>query len=277
MLRSMRAAGGAPPAGCVMVEAAAEEEAAELICGGVLDWLQEGGYDLRSDVQVLSPLKRGAAGTQALNRRLKSRLNPESPPEHAGGPAGEPADSVRLEEAAPSVAGGGGEFYPSVDDSMIQLTNDYDQQVFNGDVGRVTQVWRDGRSFRFVVQFSGRSAISGGGAGRARASERCVEYTRSSLGTIIAPSYALTVHKAQGSEYPVVVMPILQQHRTMLYRNLLYTGFSRAKRLLVLVGNDDAIKAAVDNEVGTKRLTLLATRVHDRDFAPPTTRHMSEW
>ena len=92
----------------------------------------------------------------------------------------------------------------------------------------------------------------------------------------VALSYALTVHKAQGSEYPVVVMPILPQHSSMLYRNLLYTGLSRAKKLLVLVGSEAALRKAVENDTRARRVTLLAERVDDRNFASPLTRHMSE-
>ena len=113
-------------------------------------------------------------------------------------------------------------------------------------------------------------ASVGGGA------ETIVDYTRSALGRDIALSYALTVHKAQGSEYPVVVMPVLPQHANMLHRNLLYTGLSRAKRLLVLVGSEDALRRAVENDSSARRITLLAERIDDRQFAPAVTRHMSD-
>ena len=103
-----------------------------------------------------------------------------------------------------------------------------------------------------------------------------MQYTASNLGRDVGLSYALTVHKAQGSEYPVVVMPVLPQHRVMLYRNLLYTGFSRARKLLVLVGSEAAIAHAVANDATSQRVTLLAERIDNREFAPPTTRHMSD-
>ena len=165
---------------------------------------------------------------------------------------------------------------PSEGDSVIQLRNDYENEVFNGDVGRVSApAWRDGRVQKFKVTYGGFEG--GGGAASGRGPTRVVEYTRAALGKDVALSYALTVHKAQGSEYPVVVMPVLPQHGNMLYRNLLYTGFSRAKQLLVLVGTEAAVRSAVENDSRGRRVTLLAERVDDRDFAPPTTRHMSEW
>ena len=153
---------------------------------------------------------------------------------------------------------------------MIQLTNDYEMQVFNGDVGRVTRVWQEGKALRFTVSFTVRASV-----GRDSA-EMVVEYTRSALGKDIALSYALTVHKAQGSEYQVVVMPILPQHALMLNRNLLYTGLSRARRLLVMVGTEGALRKAVENDSSARRITLLAERIDDKTFAPPTTRHMTD-
>ena len=142
-----------------------------------------------------------------------------------------------------------------------------DTQVFNGDIGHVSSVWQDGRALRFSVRF-------GIGSGRLR--ETTVEYTRTALDRDIALSYALTIHKAQGGEYPVVVMPVVPQHRNMLYRNLLYTGLSRAKQLLVMVGSESAVQHAVNNDVAARRVTLLAERVDSREFAPAVTRHMQE-
>ena len=100
-----------------------------------------------------------------------------------------------------------------------------------------------------------------------------VEYTRGALGRDITLSYALTVHKAQGSEYPVVVLPLLPQHGIMLYRNLMYTGFSRAKELLVLVGSERAIATAVKNDARQRRRTMLTERIVDDAVAPPCVQH----
>ena len=106
------------------------------------------------------------------------------------------------------------------------------------------------------------------------ADEVVVEYTRSALDQHIALSYALTVHKAQGAEYPVVVMPVVPQHSMMLYRNLLYTAVSRARRLLVLVGDERAIETAVGEDKMQRRETLLAHRISDDRFASAATKHL---
>merc|ERR1719428_2497252 len=124
---------------------------------------------------------------------------------------------------------------------------------------------------RFSVAFSVRCDSSPTSAGTP---DVTVTYTRSALGRDIALSYALTVHKAQGSEYPVVVLSLLPQHANMLQRNILYTGISRARQLLVLVGSADAVRKAVRSVESARRNTLLAERVDNRRFAPPTTRHM---
>uniref|UniRef100_A0A7S2J5K6 UvrD-like helicase C-terminal domain-containing protein n=1 Tax=Haptolina brevifila TaxID=156173 RepID=A0A7S2J5K6_9EUKA len=280
-----------------MIEAITEEAASEAISVGVLDWLRQSGYDLRSEVQVLTPIKAGEAGTIALNGRLQAVLNPtshaeENEDEEAGvgaaaagrrrgqgrarGGGGRSAESgadggressmegsawyaesstLLTEERAlhatsaqpSSVQGEAGrspaEIIPRVGDSMIQLTNDYGQQVFNGDIGRVRRLWREGRTMRFTVAYQvvrgppgssrGRGSRPSGLASLQRERELLVEYTRSALGKDVALSYALTVHKAQGAEHTVVVMPVLEEkkHAAMLNRNLLYTGLSRAKVL----------------------------------------------
>jgi exodeoxyribonuclease V alpha subunit len=327
------------PSGCVFVSAHTEQAASEAVCGGVLDWLEAAGYDVAKEVQVLTPLKRGAAGTFALNARLQERLNPEpdraadaalanallnptalaameqsdwyrtveermqlermpleqpptpqqqrQPPRQQQ-PRQQPRQQQQQQppqpgagsgahhdaESLPRVGGSGAhhdaESLPRVGDAMIQLTNDYEMQVFNGDVGRVTRVWQEGKALRFAVSFAVRASV-----GR-DSTEMVVEYTRSALGKDIALSYALTVHKAQGSEYQVVVMPILPQHALMLHRNLLYTGLSRARRLLVMVGTEGALRKAVENDSSARRITLLAERIDDKTFAPPTTRHMTD-
>ena len=166
--------------------------------------------------------------------------------------------------------GGQSESLPRVGDAMIQLRNNYDAQVFNGDIGHVSDVWGDGKVTRFRVDFPS------GSAGATAGERPSVEYTRSALDRDVALAYALTIHKAQGGEYGVVVVPLVPQHKVMLYRNLLYTGVSRAKRLLVMVGSESALRHAVANDVAARRSTLLAERVDVREFAPAVTRHMSD-
>jgi ATP-dependent exoDNAse (exonuclease V) alpha subunit len=274
------------PTGCFFVGAGSEEEASRAICATVLPWLQESGYDLESDVQVLSPMKRGGAGTYHLNGRLQDILNTDAGAgagADAGG-RGRASQQQQRSRGPPHSSGGGGgsgqEVMPCVGDRMIQLKNNYDEQVFNGDIGHVRRVWQDGRVTRFTVAFPARGASDAAVAAAAsrglRPSELLVEYTRSALDRDVSLSYALTVHKAQGAEYPVVVMPIVPQHSMMLYRNLLYTALSRAKQLLVLVGSEPALHSAVHNGAASRRVTLLAERVDDRSFAPQVTRHLSD-
>ena len=120
----------------------------------------------------------------------------------------------------------------------MQIENDYDKEVYNGDIGYVVDV--DPEVGELTVSFDGRSATYGFGA----------------LDTLV-PAYAATIHKSQGSEYPAVVIPVLTQHYAMLQRNLLYTGVTRGKRLVVLVGQKKAIAIAVLNVSGRRRWSKL--------------------
>ena len=159
---------------------------------------------------------------------------------------------------------------------MIQLTNDYEQNVFNGDVGVVSEVLPAQRGARFKVRFDNRDSLARGDDGADAADDEGgieVEYSAKALDRDVALSYALTVHKAQGSEYPVVVVPVLPQQGRMLYRNLFYTGISRAKQLLVLVGSEAAIHSAIDSVDSSRRDTLLSERVQNHHLAPPSVRH----
>lgn len=128
------------------------------------------------------------------------------------------------------------------DDKVMQIKNNYDKEVFNGDIGMIESVNTDDRSLK--VNFEGRS----------------VEYDVTDLDELVH-AYATTIHKAQGSEYPIVVMPILMNHYVMLQRNLIYTGITRAKKILVMVGTKKALSYAVRNVTVTKRNTLLKERL----------------
>ena len=194
--------------------------------------LEAAGYDALADVQVLAPMKRGPAGTEALNGALQDLLNP----------------AKRRGNATDASAGA----TPRVKDRVMQLTNDYDAGVFNGDVGLVDEVMRNGS---FVARF----AVGGGGRGGTYAR---VMYARSDVGDSVALAYALTVHKAQGAEYPVVIMPLVRDHYPMLRRALLYTAVSRAKRLLVLVGSVALLDDAVRRPLAQERVTALDARVN---------------
>ncbi|HOU12296.1 MAG TPA: ATP-dependent RecD-like DNA helicase [Anaerolineae bacterium] len=179
------------------------------------------GYDADRDIQVLSPMHRGAAGVGELNRRLQETLNP---------PDARKAQSVH----------GARTF--RVGDRVMQIRNDYDRQVFNGDMGRVTAL--DLEEHTLTVNFDG----------------ALVGYEFTELDELVH-AYAVSIHKSQGSEFPVVVIPILTQHYMMLQRNLLYTGVTRAAKLVVLVGNPRAIAIAVHNDKIAQRNTRLTERL----------------
>jgi exodeoxyribonuclease V alpha subunit len=167
------------------------------------------------DIQVLCPMNRGGVGARSLNIELQAALNP--------------AGDRKVERF-------GWTFAPS--DKVMQIENDYDKDVYNGDIGYIVEV--DPDAGELSVSFDGRS----------------VTYDFGELDTLV-PAYAVTIHKSQGSEYPAVVIPIMTQHYAMLQRNLLYTGVTRGKRLVVLVGQKKAIAIAVRNVSGRRRWSKL--------------------
>ncbi len=184
-------------------------------------------------IQVLTPMQRGVAGATNLNLLLQEALNPEEETVflRGRGKASVPKDCLRRSG-----------FAFRAPDKVMQVKNNYDKEVFNGDIGLITRVNADDGSL--LVDFEGRE----------------VEYDISELDEL-THAYATTIHKAQGSEYPIVVMPILMSHYVMLQRNLLYTGITRAKHLLVIVGANKAIACAVQNLTVTERNTLLKERL----------------
>ncbi len=128
------------------------------------------------------------------------------------------------------------------DDRVMQIKNNYDKEVFNGDIGIIESVNETDRTLK--VRFEGRS----------------IEYDVAELDELVH-AYATTIHKAQGSEYPIVVMPVMMNHYIMLQRNLIYTGITRAKKVLIIVGTKKALAYAVRNVTVTKRNTLLRERL----------------
>ncbi|AWI86900.1 ATP-dependent RecD-like DNA helicase [Methylobacterium sp. DM1] len=176
---------------------------------------QRFGLDPARDIQVLTPMIRGSLGSRNLNHALQRVLNP-SPP----------AQVERF----------GWRFAPG--DRVMETRNDYDRDVFNGDLGTVSAI--DSEEEALVVDFEGRPVI----------------YPFCELDTLV-PAFATTIHKAQGSEYPAVVIPVVTQHRTMLARNLLYTGVTRGRRLVVLVGQRRAIGMAIREAASRRRWTKL--------------------
>ena len=176
---------------------------------------QRFGLDPIRDIQVLCPMNRGGVGARSLNIELQAALNP--------------AGERKVERF-------GWTFAPS--DKVMQIENDYDKEVYNGDIGYIDDVDPDGGEMS--VSFDGRAVTYGFGE----------------LDTLV-PAYAATIHKSQGSEYPAVVIPVLTQHYAMLQRNLLYTGATRGKRLVVLIGQSKAVAIAVRNVSGRRRWSKL--------------------
>ncbi len=181
------------------------------------------GLDPMLEVQVLTPMHKGEVGTLALNRLLQERLNPTG------------RELVR------------GQRQYRAGDRILQLRNNYDKDVFNGDLGKILDF--DLKDEVLTAEFDGRE----------------VEYDFEELDEI-GLAYAISVHKSQGSEYPAVVMPVVTQHYMLLQRNLIYTGLTRARKLALLMGSRRAMHMGLGNVRGRQRNTTLALRMaHGRD------------
>ncbi len=176
------------------------------------------GFDPFDDIQVLSPMHKGVVGTANLNRRLQAVLNP---------PKG-------------NTIGGGDGF--SLHDKVMQIRNNYDKEVFNGDTGRIAGIDHDAREV--FIDFD----------------ERQVAYSFSELDELVL-AYAISVHKSQGSEYPAVVMPMMTQHYMLLARNLVYTAVTRGRSLVVMVGTVKALAIGINNHKTALRHTGLRQRL----------------
>ncbi len=195
------------------------------------------GFNPKTDVQVLSPMIRGAVGTRNFNQVLQNLLNP-------------------LQYSKPEVNRGGMIFREG--DRIIQLKNDYNREVFNGDLGRITKI--DSVEQEVIIQFvDAQSAAS-------RRVEREVSYDYADLNEITL-AWSISIHKSQGSEYPVVILPIYFQHLMMLSRNLLYTGLTRAKKLAIIVGSSQAISVAIKQVNQQQRYTRLRQRLMWNNFS----------
>ena len=174
------------------------------------------------DVQVLTPMHRGELGVTQLNERLQALLAPPGP---------------ELVVGARRFRAG---------DKVMQVRNNYDLDIFNGDIGKIVTV--DPEERELVVRFEGTPKT----------------IPSDDLDDLM-PAYACTIHKSQGSEYPAVVIVLHHQHHVMLQRNLLYTAVTRGRRLVVIVGTRRALGRAVRNATVRSRYTLLAERLRDRD------------
>jgi len=175
------------------------------------------GMKWTDDVQVIAPMYRGECGVDALNEKLREHVT-------------EGTREVRQ-----------GSRVWRVGDRVIHTRNDYDKEVFNGDMGRIARIEGDGV---VVVKFPDRS----------------VSYEGSELSDL-QPAFAITVHRSQGGEFPAVVVPLVMQHWMMLRRNLLYTAITRARRLVVIVGSRRALDTAIENDDEARRGSALAERL----------------
>jgi exodeoxyribonuclease V alpha subunit len=197
------------------------EKAAELIVDLVHNRIPR-RFSLRPDeIQVLCPMHRGAVGVAQLNQRLQEALNPSL--------------SGTIEHRV------GGRVF-RIGDRVMQIRNNYDKDVFNGDMGTVTGI--DLESQLLTATFEGRP----------------LSYDFLDLDELLH-AYAVSIHKSQGSEFPAVVVPVMTTHYMMLQRNLIYTAVTRAQRLVVLVGSTKAIHIAVHNDRAQARYSGLAGRL----------------
>jgi exodeoxyribonuclease V alpha subunit len=178
-------------------------------------------YDTMEDIQVLTPMHRGVVGATNLNEKLQEVLNP--------GGAGLTRGGVSLR----------------IGDKVMQIRNNYDKEIYNGDIGRIIKI--DHELQQALIAFEGRG----------------IHYDYSDLDQIVL-AYAVTIHKSQGSEYPAVIVPLLTQHYALLQRNLIYTAVTRGRKLVVVVGSKKALALAVRNDRTRKRHTFLAHRLRSK-------------
>ncbi|WP_330387358.1 ATP-dependent RecD-like DNA helicase [Butyrivibrio sp. INlla16] len=215
-----------------------ENEDADAVAGEIVKLVQANlpnYYHVEpSQIQVLTPMQRGVVGATNLNLALQEALNPADEEIFMRGRG-------KVMMPKPCLRRSGYVF--RADDKVMQIKNNYDKEVFNGDIGIIESVNDTDRTL--TVNFDDRS----------------IEYDVTELDELVH-AYATTIHKAQGSEYPIVVMPVLMNHYIMLQRNLIYTGITRAKKILVIVGTKKALSYAVRNVTVTKRNTLLKERLY---------------
>jgi len=200
-----------------------EKETAKEVAEEIVELVQNnlpGYYNIpASQIQVLTPMQRGEAGATSLNLALQAALNP---------------DGAGIRKSG---------YVFRTGDKVMQVKNNYDKEVFNGDIGIIEKVNLEEKTLAVVFD------------------DRSVDYDFMDLDELVL-SYATTIHKAQGSEYPVVVMPLIMEHYIMLQRNLIYTGITRAKKILVITGTKKALAYSVNNYTVIKRNTKLKERLN---------------
>lgn len=178
------------------------------------------GYNPIQDIQVLTPMYKGAVGADQLNNSLRNALNSNNK----------------------GVKYGHQQF--KINDKVMQVRNNYDKEVYNGDIGNIKDIDQEEQIVK--IQFY----------------RRIIEYDFSELNELVL-AYAITVHKSQGSEYPAVIIPLLTQHFLLLQRNLLYTAITRARRLVVIIGTSKALWIAIKNDKTIRRNTFLKERLQE--------------
>jgi len=189
------------------------------LCSEILP--HERGLHPMDDIQVLTPMHRGPLGTVNLNEQLRQRLNPSRNDDL---PAGFP---FRL------------------CDKVMQIRNNYQKEVFNGDIGRITAI--DSERGEICVNFDQREVL----------------YEPGELDEL-TPAYAVSIHKAQGSEYPAIIVPLTTQHFPLLQRNVIYTAVTRGRKLVILIGTTRALTIAIQSNQIQSRHTFLAQRLRDK-------------
>lgn len=235
---------GDPDRNFFFIEAEDPDEITELICSLIADRLpQHYNYHPIDDIQLLCPMRRGVLGTENFNKRLQEVLNagyttPATHPlEKARFSARPYKQTSRFGDQSATIGGF------RVGDKVMQIRNNYDYDVFNGDIGRVVAIEPLDKEVHI------------------RYPDKQVAYDTADLGELVL-AYATTIHKAQGSEYPAVVIPLHTQHYLMLQRNLLYTGITRAKERVVIVGTQKALGICIRNNQVMQRNSYLAERLN---------------
>jgi exodeoxyribonuclease V alpha subunit len=197
------------------------EHGVQTICDLIEHYIPQAGFNPATDIQVLAPMTRGLVGTRNLNKVLQQLINPESE---------EKTELAR------------GDSILRTGDRVMQLKNDYNKEVFNGDLGIVRAINQTEKEV--TINFDGRDVV----------------YDYADLNEITL-AWATSIHKSQGSEYPVVILPLYTQHYVMLSRNLFYTGLTRAKKLALIVGSEKAVAIAVKQVKQQQRYTRLKERL----------------
>ena len=206
------------------IEQEDQEKLVDVVCRMAAERIPKRfNFSPHTDIQILSPMNRGICGADNLNTCMQAALNPP-----------------RTEGWSPEITYG--DVVYRAGDRIMQISNNYDYQVFNGDLGRMLQI--DTKQKNFTVRYESNT----------------VTYGFDEVDQIRL-AYAITIHKSQGSEFPVVIVPVLNQHYVMLQRNLIYTAMTRAARLLIMIGSTKALSIAVHNVNQAPRYSQLAERL----------------